>query len=432
MKRLISLVAVFALVATGCQSGRGANDSRVMTAEFSRAVQVFPGNSVRVLGVDVGRVIDVTQTEEVAEVTFRIDDPDLKLPEDVNATLVPISLLGERYVQLFPAYEEGDAQYEDDRIAIDRTSVPAEQDEMLQGLQDYFGALDPEKVAEFVTNAATILEGNGEGINRLIDKGTGAINVLANKKESLVGLIQELNTLTNSLATRQAALGRVINSYNVVGRTINNNRDAVEGTIKGLNEAATELAALLIEHRDPLGEDVQMLTRTLRTLSRNADKFARTSKWAVRLFDSARRAMNWESDWLRLGNQGAPLFELLMMRLEDRLKGVCLRLEVEECSSSRYWEDRLPDLFCATEGSCDEGDGRSPGQALDEALDELPDEVRKEMNKKAKKKCADAKNPKKCRERKKQKSEGSALDDLLDNLMDDVRVPELTLRGALR
>lgn len=432
MKRLIALVAVITLVATGCQSGRGASGERVMTAEFSRAVQVFPGNSVRVLGVDVGRVINVTQTEDFAEVTFRIEDPDIKLPEDVKATLIPVSLLGERYVQLFPAFETGDAEYESDRIALENTSVPAEQDEMLQGLQDYFGALDPDKVAEFVTNAAEILEGNGEGINRLIDKGTSAINVLANKKDSLAGLIMELNTLTTSLATRQDAIARVINSYNVVGRTINANRDAVEGTIQGLNEAATELAALLIEHRDPLGEDVKALTRSLRTLSRNADKFARTSKWGVKLFSAARRAMNWESNWLRLGNQGAPLFELATMRLEDRLKGVCLRLGVEDCSNSRYWEDRLPNLFCVTEGSCQEGDQRSPGEALEKALNELPDEVRKEVNKNIKKKCKDAKNPKKCRERKKEQDSGEALDELLEDIMDDVKLPELTLRGSLR
>lgn len=429
-KRLVALAALLALVASGCQGG--SDDSRIMTAEFSRAVQVFPGNSVRVLGVDVGRIIDVTQTEERAEVTFRIEDPDLKLPEDVKATLVPVSLLGERYVQLFPAYQAGDAEYEDGRIPIERTSVPAEQDELLQGLQDYFGALDPDKVADFVTNAATILEGNGEGINRLIDKGTGAINVLANKKESLVGLIQELNTLTTSLATRQDAIARVIHSYNAVGRTINTNRDAVEGTIRGLNEAATELASLLIEHRDPLGKDVRMLTRTFRTLERNADKFARTSKWAVRLFDSARRAMNWESNWLRLGNQGAPLFELAMLRLEERLMGVCLRLEVEECSSSRYWEERLPNLFCVADGTCKEGDQRSPGQAIEEALQELPDDVRQEMKKELKKKCKNAKDPKKCRERKKKQSEGDALDDLLDDLMDNVKVPRLSARGSLR
>jgi len=302
MKRLLALALALSLVASGCAFGNGAPEgSRTLTARFTRAVQIFPGNSVRVLGVTVGRVTDVRNADGAAEVIIRIDDPDVKLPADVHATIVPISLLGERYVQLFPAYEGG-AEYASDVIDLDRTSVPAEQDELLRGLQDYFGAIDPNKVRDFVTNASLILEGNGEGLNRLIDQGSSVIATLAEKRNSLAALIQQLNTLTLTLSTRQTEIADVIRSYNTVTRALNRNRDALEGTINGLSEAASQLASLLTEHRDPLGKDIRTLTKTMRTLSRNAERFARTGKWARRLFSAARRAVDYERDWLRLSN----------------------------------------------------------------------------------------------------------------------------------
>ncbi len=420
-KKLIGALVALALVASGCSFiGLGGEDSgRKITAEFSRAVQIFPGNSVRVLGVTVGRVTDVRVTAEVAEVDIRIDDPDIELPADVKATLIPVSLLGERYVQFFPAYDGGPT-FDGDRLSLANTSVPAEQDELLQGLQDYFGAIDPAKVSEFVTNAATILEGNGDDLNRLIEEGSGVLTTLARKKDSLAGLVTSLNELTLTLSTRQASIARLIGTYNTVVGTLNDNRIALEGTIVGLNSASTELASLLTEHRNPLAADVKALTRSFRTLSRNAKSFVRTGKWAERLFSAASRAMDYEKDWLRLGNQGGPLVEMILFRLQDRLKGVCLRLDIPECASRAYWESAVPGLFCMIPGTCQGGDERTPGQQLDDALEGLPEDVADEISKEIRKKCKDAKNPKKCRQRKKSQTEGDALDELIDDILDEV------------
>jgi virulence factor Mce-like protein len=421
VRRLIGLLVGLALIVSGWSvAGGQTRRAETITVEFSRAVQIFPGNSVRVLGVRVGRVTDVQVTADVAEVEIRIDDPDIELPADVKATLVPESLLGERYVQLFPAYEGGPT-FTGDRIPLADTSVPAEQDELLRGLQDYFGAIDPDSVSEFVTNAASILEGNGEDLNRLIEEGSSVLSTLARKKDNLAGLITELNQLTLTLSTRQESIARLIGTYNVVVGTLTDNRAALEGTVQGLNAAMTELASLLTEHRNPLAADVKSLTRTFTTLARNAESFARTGKWANKLFEAASRAVDYERNWLRLGNQGGPLASMILFRLQDRLKGVCLRLGVAECSTMRFWAQELPGLFCVVPGTCPNNDRRTPGRQLDDALEELPDEVAEgiadELGKR--KNCKKAKNPKKCRKKKRQ-SEGNALDELIDDLLDGI------------
>ena len=89
-------------------------------------MQVFPGIKVRVLGVDVGHVTDVANTEDGVRVAFRVDDPETRLPADVKAAVVPVSLLGERYIQLFPAYDGGPVLNPGTTIPLSRTAVPSE------------------------------------------------------------------------------------------------------------------------------------------------------------------------------------------------------------------------------------------------------------------------------------------------------------------
>ena len=416
MKRLVLALLSAALIATGCSPG---DDPRTFQAEFTRAVQVFPGNSVRVLGVTVGRVTDVENTENAVIATIKIENPEISLPADVNATIVPVSLLGERYIQLFPAFEGGPKLEEGATIPLDRTSVPVEQDELLRSLQDYFGALDPEKVADFVTTTAEVLRDNGEDLNDLIHSGSSVIGTLSDKRDTLARLITEFESLTNTLLTRQETIERVIHSYNAVASTLNTNRDALEGTITGLNEASVQLASLLIDHRAPLDQDIDALTRTARTLRDNVKTFARTGKWADRLFSAASRAVDFKREWLRLGNQGAPLTTLLEHRLRDRLVGVCIRLDIEDCQTPGFWAAEIPSMFCIP-GSCPKGSAKDPAEAIEKVFDNLPDEVDRKLREEIRDKdCSEAKHPKRCRERKRALLDpNKVIDDLLNDLDD--------------
>ncbi|HXJ63869.1 MAG TPA: MCE family protein, partial [Actinomycetota bacterium] len=303
---------------TACGGGR----PHGYAAEFRRAVQVFPGIKVRVLGVDVGHVTDVVNTPDGVKVSFQIDT-DTRLPANVEAAVVPVSLLGERYIQLFPAYNGGPVLDPGTTIPLTRTAVPAEPDELLRSLQDYLGGLDPNTVSKFVENGAALLQGNGTSVNRFIHNGTDLLSTLNAKRDDLAQLIVELDKVTTTLSTRQQAIGQLIRNYDAVSGTLDENRTALEGTVTGLNDAATQLAALLLAHRKPLHSDIESLTRTGQTLVKNVDALAQTGHWATLLFMAASRAVDYNHDWLRLGNQGQELASLILLRLEQRLMELC-------------------------------------------------------------------------------------------------------------
>jgi virulence factor Mce-like protein len=370
-----------AVLLMGLSACGGGGETHAYDAEFSRAVQVFPGIKVRVLGVDVGHVTSVDNTSDGVKVAFQIDDPDTRLPADVKAAVVPVSLLGERYIQLFPAYDGGAVLDPGATIPLSRTAVPSEPDELLRSLQDYMGGLDADSVTRFVTNGAALLRGNGASVNRFVHNGTRLLATLNAKRDDLAELVVQLDRITTTLASRQQAVGQLIRNYDAVSGTLTANRDSLEGTITGLNDAATQLAALLLAHRRPLHQDIERLTRTGQTLVKNVDSLAETGHWATKLFLAASRAVDYNRDWLRLGNQGQELAALILLRLEQRLMELCNASGSPACAQQSYWAANVPSLFCFT-GDCS-GPSLPTTVALRRAFDGQPG-ARAELRRQAK------------------------------------------------
>jgi phospholipid/cholesterol/gamma-HCH transport system substrate-binding protein len=367
VKRVVALAVGLGLLLTGCSSSGGAHSYRV---EFTRAIQVFPAVKVRVLGVAVGQVEDVQNAQNGVIVTFNVTKPDIKLPSNVKAAVVPQSLLGERYIQLFPAYRGGSELKPGGTIPLSRTAVPAEPDELLQSLNDYMSGLDPQTMTRFVENAAQVLNRNGANLNRLIQHGAGVIGTLSSKRNDLKTLIVQLDKLTTALATRQRGISGLIHNYNTVGHAIVDDRTALEGTISGLNQASLQLASLLVAHRLPLHEDIQHLTRTGATLTRNVNALAQSGHWATRLFRAASRAVDFNNNWLRLNNQGQELGALILLRLEQRLMELCQGAGSPKCSTPQYWSAHVPNLFCF-KAVCPKASG-PPAVALTSAVAQNP------------------------------------------------------------
>lgn len=415
-KRLSALVAVATVLLSGCSSS-GTGGGGNFAAQFSRAIQVFPGIRVRVLGVNVGTVTGIKNANGGVLVSFKIDDPTTKLPANVQAALVPASLLGERYVQLFPAYQSGPALTSGATIPISRTAVPSEPDELLRSLQNYLGALNPKTVTSFVENAARVLNGNGTSLNALIGNAANVMATLAAKKDDLAAIIVEFNKLSQSLATRQAALANLIQTYNVVAGTLTGNRAALEGTITGLNSAALQLANLLVAHRTTLAPDIATLTRTAQTLSKNVNQLSHTGEFAQRLFLAASRAIDYQHNWLRLNNQGQELGALIILRLEQRLEEICIQSGVPTCAVPAYWAGAVPQLFCF-QTKCPKV-GLPAAAALTRAVQKQPKVASALTTPQARKKCAVTKNPNACTKARTQSQAQSSMDltSLMTNLL---------------
>lgn len=277
-RRVLASVAVTVLASLGVAScsviGGGGGGGLTLTAWFPRAVALYKSSDVRVLGLVSGKISDVQVVGDRVKVTMKVDK-DTPIPADVNAMIVPQSLIGERYVQLFPAWKDGDPKIADHAtIPESRTSVPVEPDEALAALKKFIDTLDPKATGKLVSNLAADLKGTGGDLNRAVSGLSDLATTVASKDAEISHIIDNFDDFTITLRTREAQLGKVMDQFAKLTSIIAEERRSIEGLVKGLGQVSGDALDLVSEHGAKLDKDLQELTRALATVDANLTSVA--------------------------------------------------------------------------------------------------------------------------------------------------------------
>lgn len=268
--RRTAIAAGTALLASSCGVvGGGGRGGFELTAYFPRAVALYKSSDVRILGLVAGEVTGVEAAGRRVKVTLRLAD-DTPVPRDVQAMIVPQSLIGERYVQLFPAWKQGELKAPSGTVIPEsRTSVPVEPDEALAALKKFLDTLDPKATGKVVHNLSSDLKGAGNDLNGAL-KGLADLSAtVAAKDDGLGRIIEHLDGFTGTLRTREAQLGKVMDSFAQFTSLLAEERRSIEGLLRGLGQVSGDTLDLVSEHGARLDRDLQVLTRTLATVDAN-------------------------------------------------------------------------------------------------------------------------------------------------------------------
>ncbi|HJR24614.1 MAG TPA: MlaD family protein [Acidimicrobiales bacterium] len=305
----------------------GGGGSYTLTAYFPRAVSVFKSSDVRVLGLPAGTVGDVEVEGNLVRVDLDIPD-DIPVPKDVTAQIVPQSLIGERYVQLSPAFKDG-MERATDGMEITKVIVPTEPDEALAALKEFLDSLDPKGIGRLVTNLEEDLRGNGAALNVAIDTFSEVVTTFAEKDDSLARIVDSFDRLTRTLATREQQLGQVLDAFAEASQVLADERASIEGLVAGLADLSREGLSLVAEHDEQLRTDIQTLTdaaaiidANLSSVSQLLDAGGLLGKGLIGAFNPASRSVNLRNNFsplipelieLLLGQLGVPALCLPVM-----------------------------------------------------------------------------------------------------------------------
>ena len=268
-RALVAVVAVMALSLTSC--GGSSEGGTHITAWFDRAVSLYPSSSVRVLGLPAGKVDDVTVVGRRVRVEMTVKE-SVPVPADVEATIVPLSLIGERYIQLTPAWKVGDRRAPSEMVIPEsRTHIPVEPDEALAAVKHLLDTLDPEATGRLVQNLADDLEGNGANLNKTLEGVAGLVSTFADKDQELVEIIDHFDAFTATLRTRETQLGRVMDGFARTTSLLAEERRQIEALVGGLADLSGVGLDLVSEHGGRLEHDIVVLTRVLRSVEANID-----------------------------------------------------------------------------------------------------------------------------------------------------------------
>lgn len=268
-----------------------------VTAHFEKAIGLFPLSDVRVLGVAVGEVTSVTPAGERVKVVMEIDRAR-RIPADARATVIPISLISDRYVQLDPPYEGGPALQDGAVLGLDRTSIPVELDDVLASLKKFLDALeagnleDPGALGDAVAALAGALDGTGEDLGRTLG-GLGKVSeVVAANSARLNGIVVHLSRLLTALAERQTQITRLNTNLARALGAIAAEEAALDGTLANLAVLTEQLGSVVRDHRGDLEADLAVLAKTTEAVLRHRDSLVRANDWLHVQADGAEEAHN--------------------------------------------------------------------------------------------------------------------------------------------
>jgi virulence factor Mce-like protein len=245
---------------------------KTITAYFTTATAIYPGDQVRVSGVKVGTIKAIQPAGKQAKMTLKVDH-GVPIPADAKAVIVTQNLVAARYVQLTPAYRtSGPVMADGAVIPVERTAVPIEWDEVKTQLMRLATDLGPNSkvstpsIARFVDSAANALQGNGDKLRQTLAQLSGVGRILANGSGNIVDIIKNLQTFGAALRDSNVQIVQFNDRLATLTSVVNDSRSDLDAALTDLSTAVGEVQRFIAETRDQTSEQIARLGDALQPI----------------------------------------------------------------------------------------------------------------------------------------------------------------------
>jgi virulence factor Mce-like protein len=272
LARGVAIACVLGLIVAGALwwTLKDANKKHV-TAYFPSAIGLYVGNSVRVLGVDMGTVTSVQPMGGQVKVDMTYDR-SIAIPADAQAAIIAPSLVSDRYVQLAPAYTGGRIIDDGASIPLNRTAVPIEVDDLYASLDKISQSLGPNGVnstgslSDLLTTLAKNLDGNGQPLHDTITKLSQLSSTLSGNKDDLFATIQNLANFSTTLANSDGQVRQFEQQLADVSGYLAGERNNLAATVQQLGTTLSMVQDFINKHHDRLRSNVDNLASVTKVL----------------------------------------------------------------------------------------------------------------------------------------------------------------------
>ncbi len=255
----------------------GSNDAKRVTAYFPRTVSVYEGSDVRVLGVAIGQVEEVVPQGTQVKVVMTYDS-DVDVPQDAQAVIVSPSVVGDRYIQLTPAFDDGDKVMADNTvIKVDKTAIPLELDQIYSSIDKLTVALGPEganregALTDLLEQTAKNFGGQGEEFHQTIEDFGKLSETLDNNKDELFDSAAQLEGFIKTLADNDQTVRSFNKSLGDVSGLLADERQELTTALSNLGTALDEVARFVKSNRAVLGRNIRDVNRVAKVLVRQRE-----------------------------------------------------------------------------------------------------------------------------------------------------------------
>lgn len=267
---LAAIAVVIALISAGLVLTSGP-PAKTITAYFTQGIGVYPGSTVRILGLQVGTIDSVQPEGTSVKVTMTVNG-GVPVAANADAVVVSASVVADRYIQLTPPYTSGPQMASNAVIPVKRTAVPVEVDQLYATLEKLANDLGPNGVnkngalSDVINVGAANLAGNGADYNQMISQLGQATRTLSGSRSNFFATVDNLEQFTKTLDQENSQVQLAQNQLSQVFGFLSGDRQELAGALNELATALGQVKFFIANNRDLITSNVTKLSSITKIL----------------------------------------------------------------------------------------------------------------------------------------------------------------------
>ncbi|GAA2330324.1 MCE family protein [Saccharopolyspora halophila] len=237
------------------------------SANFTEAAGLRADNEVRIAGVKVGTVSDVSLEGDHVKVDFRIDDA--WLGDNTTAAIKVKTLLGQKYLALDP--QGGKELDSSEPIPTSRTMSPYDVIEAFSDLSKNVDAIDSEQLAQSFRTMSQTFSDTPDEVGGALDGLSKLSKTISSRDEELKKLLDNTAKASKTVADRNADFEKLLKDGNLLLQELHARRESISSLLTGTQQLSRQLSGMVEDNQQQIGPALEQLDKVTKMLQRNQE-----------------------------------------------------------------------------------------------------------------------------------------------------------------
>jgi phospholipid/cholesterol/gamma-HCH transport system substrate-binding protein len=270
---LIGVVLILLVIAVGLQPEKLWSWATAIRhqAMFAEAGGLAVGNDVRLSGVKIGSVSDVSLQDDQVLVSFAVDSK-IRLGADSRAYIRTGTLLGQRVLTLESA--GSGILHSSDVIPVSRTSSPYSLTQAVSDLTTNTATTDTDSINQSLDTLSDTVDQIAPQLGSTFDGLSRLSSALNGRNDTLRQLLTNAGQVSDILGERSQQLNTLILNANDLVGVLNDRRETILDLITSTATVARQLSGLVADNEKQLAPALEKLNSVTAMLQRNRDNIA--------------------------------------------------------------------------------------------------------------------------------------------------------------
>nr|WP_041564876.1 MCE family protein [Nocardia brasiliensis] len=240
--------------------------------QFDDVLDLVPQSAVKVEGVPVGRVEDITIGKDQWTATVRtVVNSSVDLPDNAHAEVRQSNLLGEKFIELSKPADPAAAKLRDGAvITVDRTRHATEIEQVLGAMSLLLNGGGVAQLQPIVTELNKTLGGREERVRSLLEQANTLIKGLDDQVNDITRALDGLDVLSSRVSQQTEQIGKILDELPEGVQILEQQRPQLVGLLTQLDRVGQAGFDVLDHSKDDLIRDLTSLRPTLQELGKSA------------------------------------------------------------------------------------------------------------------------------------------------------------------